>query len=227
MKEVNAKSCAREQELVGFIYGELNEVEARGFQRHLNECVSCSREIASLRDVREAVVGWRNESLGAIGVAAKESPAPAIQRRPNALAAIRAFVNLSPLWLKGAVAFATLVICALAAIGVARLRNNQPQVIVAVPAQPAERSQHEIDAIVKQRVSEQLAQIKQSENLTNNNGNQRFSAPPVQRVSARIPAYSARRPLSKTERQQLAADLRLLSSNNETDVDLLEDRINQ
>src|ERR1051325_419994 len=219
MEEINARSCAREHELVGFIYGELNEVEARGFQRHLNKCVSCSTEIASLRDVRQAVVGWRNESLGAIGVTAT----PAMQRQPSALAAIRAFLKLSPLWLKGAVAFATIV---LAAIGVARLRNNQPQVMVAVPAPPAQRSQEPIDAIVKQRVAEQLAQIKQSETLTNRNTDESFSAR-VQRVSARAPVYSARRPLSKTERQQLAADLRLLSSNNDNDVDLLEDRINQ
>ena len=229
MKEMNDQSCAREHELVGFIYGELNEVEARGFQRHLNECVSCSTEIASLRDVREAVVGWRNESLGAIGVAAKESPAPAIQRRPSALAAIRAFVNLSPLWMKGAVAFATIVICVLAVIGVARLRRNQPQVTVAGAAQtaPSQKESDEIEAIVKQRVSEKLAEIRRSDESRNvATNNQRVSAP-IQRVSARTPVYSARRPLSKTERQQLAADLRLLSPNNDSDVDLLEDRINQ
>jgi hypothetical protein len=223
MKEVNDQSCAREHELVGFIYGELNEVDARGFQHHLNQCAACSKEISNFRDVREAVVDWRNASLGAIGRSAKESPAPVIQRKPSAVAAIREFLNLSPLWMKGAVAFATIVICVLAVIGVGRLRNTQPQVIVAEAAP----SQKEIDAIVKQRVSEKLAEIRQSEESQNvATDNQRLTAP-IQRVSARTSVYSARRPLSKTERQQLAADLRLLSSNNDNDVDLLEDRINQ
>jgi hypothetical protein len=226
MKEVNAESCAREQELVGFIYGELNEVEARGFQRHLNECAACSTEISNFKDVRETVVDWRNVSLGAIGVSAQGSPAPGIQRKPSALAAIREFLNLSPLWMKAAVAFATIVICVLAAIGVARLRNNQPQVIVARAAE-ATPSQQEIDAIVKQRVSEKLAEIKRSEESQNVATDDQSLSAPIQRVSARNPVYSTRRPLSKTERQQLAADLRLLSSNNDNDVDLLEDRINQ
>src|SRR6185503_6197720 len=227
MKEVNAESCAREHELVGFIYGELNETEARGFQRHLNECAACSTEISNFSNVREAVIDWRNASLVAIGMAAKESPAWAIQRKPSAVAAIREFLSLSPLWMKGAVAFAAIIVCMLAVIGVARLRTNQQPVIVAGPAQPLKPSQKEIDAIVKERVAEKLAEIKRSEELQDVViNNQRVSAP-IQRVSARTPVYSARRPLSKTERQQLAADLRLLSSNNDNDVDLLEDRINQ
>jgi len=227
MKEVNHQSCAREDELLGFIYGELNEAEARGFQHHLNECVACSTEVSHFSNVREAVIDWRNASLGAIGMAAKESPAWAIQRKPSAVAAIREFLNLSPLWMKGAVAFATVIVCVLAVIGMARLRNNQPPLIVAGPAQPLKPSQEEIDAIVKQRVSEKLAEIRQSEKSQNVAvNNPRFSAP-IQRVSGRTPVYSARRPLSKTERQQLAADLRLVSSNNDNDVDLLEDRINQ
>src|SRR4029079_7161719 len=150
MKEVNNQSCGREDELLGFIYGELNEAEARGFQRHLNECVACSTEVSHFSNVREAVIDWRNASLGLIGMAAKESPAWAIQRKPSAVAAIREFLNLSPLWMKGALAFATIIVCVLAVIGVARLRNTQPQVIVAGPAQPS-RSQDEIEALVKQR----------------------------------------------------------------------------
>jgi hypothetical protein len=44
---------------------------------------------------------------------------------------------------------------------------------------------------------------------------------------ADVPNQKSRRPLSKTEREQLAADLRLTSAKNDSDLDLLEDRINQ
>jgi len=37
----------------------------------------------------------------------------------------------------------------------------------------------------------------------------------------------ARRPLSKSEREELAADLRLISGKSDSEIDLLGDRINQ
>jgi len=46
-------------------------------------------------------------------------------------------------------------------------------------------------------------------------------------VAFNLSNQKARRPLSKTEREQLAADLRLISVKSESDLDLLDDRINQ
>lgn len=235
MKEAKENSCEREQDLIGFMYQELNEVEELAFQRHLKECASCRTELSSFRDVRESVITWRNESLAKVGLSANSaisSSAPLIERKRSALAAVREFLNLSPLWMKGAVAFAAVLFCLLAVIAVARLRQNQPAVIAAAPAQPAQ-FQEEIEAIVRQRVQEELERIKNSSSsemvATADDPNQ---TPRVQkRVSKNFGgsnlSYSARRPLSKTERQQLATDLRLLSSNSDSDLDLLQDRINQ
>jgi hypothetical protein len=234
MKEANSQGCAREQELIGFVYGELNEVERLAFQHHIDECASCNAELSGFRNVRESVVAWRNESLGSIGLLVHPVPsrAPLSQQRRSALAAVREFLNLSPLWMKGAVAFAAVVFCVLAAMAVARLRDKQPVIMVAAPAQSI-HSQQQIDAIVKQRVQEELELIKNSRTTD-------FVASAEDRIpSKRVlkrgtknpgdnsPGFSARRPLSKTEREQLAVDLRLLSSNNDSDLDLLQDRINQ
>jgi hypothetical protein len=234
MKEANSDSCAREQELIGFVYGELNEVERLAFQHHLNECASCSAELSGLRDVRKSVVAWRNESLDSIGLSVHALPSLARlpQQKHSAIAAVREFLNLSPLWMKGAVAFATVVFCVLAVMAVARLRDKQPVIIVAGPDQSI-HSEQEIEAIVKHRVQEELARIKNSEttDIVASTQDRSPYKPVLKRGSKNIRdndfGYSARRPLSKTEREQLAADLRLLSSNNDSDLDLLQDRINQ
>ena len=233
MKEANGQSCAREHELIGFLYGELNEVETLAFQRHLNQCRGCSMEVSGFRGVRESVVAWRNESLGKVNLSegsARFSPAPLVQGKRSALAAMREFLNLSPLWMKGAVAFAAVVFCVLAIMAAAGLRDKQPVVVVAGPTQPI-RSQEEIEAIVNRRVQDELARLKQPGSpeaavAVTNDSNQ-MSRRPGKRTGANSPVYSARRPLSKTEREQLAADLRLLSSSNDTDFDLLQDTINQ
>ena len=233
MKEANSQSCAREHELIGFLYGELDEVERLAFQHHLNQCGSCSAELSGFRNVRESVVAWRNESLGNVNLSARSerfSPAPLVQRKRSALAAMREFLNLSPLWMKGAVAFAAVVFCVLAIMAVARLRDKQPVVVVAGPTQPS-HSQEEIEAIVNRRVQDVLARLKQPSSteatLPVANDSNQLSKRAGKRTGANNPVYSARRPLSKTERAQLAADLRLLSSNNDSDLDLLQDRINQ
>lgn len=234
MKETNEPSCGREQELMGFLYRELTEGEALAFQRHLNECTTCRTELSSFTDVRESVGSWRDESLINVGLPARSlssSPASQVEPTRSALAAVRAFLNLSPLWMKGAVTFAAVVLCVLAVIGVSRLRQNQPIVTVAAPAQPVQ-SQQEIEAIVKQRVQDEVERIRNSktsqllatsEDVTHS---QRAPKRVIRSVGSSI-NYSARRPLSKTERQQLASDLRLLSANNDSDLDLLQDRINQ
>ncbi|HUS10079.1 MAG TPA: zf-HC2 domain-containing protein [Pyrinomonadaceae bacterium] len=233
MKEANGQSCAREHELIGFLYGELNEVETLAFQRHLNQCPGCSMEVSGFRGVRESVVAWRNESLGKVNLSehsARFSPAPLVRRNRSALAAMREFLNLSPLWMKGAVAFAAVVFCVLAIMAVAGLRDKPPVVVVAGPT-PAIHSQEEIDAIVNRRVQDELARLKQPRSseatVAVTNDSTQVLSRAGRGTGAHGAVYSARRPLSKTEREQLAADLRLLSSNNDSDLELLQDTINQ
>ncbi len=234
MKEVNALNCGRENDLIDFLYGELNGVEAQAFQRHLRDCASCNAESAALRDVRESVVTWRNESLGAISPAITESAGARVgQQKPSALAAVREFFNLAPLWMKGAVAFASVLFCLFAGLAIAHLQDQRP--VATVTNQGSNANWEQLNALVEQRVQEELQRLKNSSEKTPTGPNVVSASDPTprQRVANRgslasnVPSQKARRPLSKTEREQLATDLRLTSAKNDSDLDLLDDRINQ
>jgi anti-sigma factor RsiW len=239
MKEkVNAPNCGRESELIAFLYGELDHGETENFQRHLIECAECRTEIEGLRDVRESVVLWRNESLGGVtspsGVA-NSSVALVDQRRPSALAALRQFFDLSPLWMRGAVVFASLLFCLFAGLAVARLRESPPAPVAANP-NSGQYSEQEMKAMIDRRVQEELQRIK-------NSPEQLAASVAVSSVTRHIPGgqslkrnievaggapfQKARRPLTKSEREQLAADLRLVSAKSDSELDLLDDRINK
>ena len=231
MKEVNAPNCGRENDLIGFLYGELDEIETQAFQRHLHECAACGVELAGFGTVREAVVAWRNESLGTIGLTAQTTGSS--RTRPSAIAALREFFKLSPLWLKGALAFAAILFCVFGGLTLARLRDKPPVGVVAGPG--ATNSPQELRALVDQGVHAELKRIKASEAqsaalLPANDAPQKS---PVKRMVNRgneVAVNSSqrlRRPLSRTEREQLAADLRLVSAKGDSDLHLLDDTINR
>ena len=237
MKEVNVPRCGREDDLVSFLYGELNEVEASTFQRHLHECAVCRTMNAGLREVRESVVNWRNESLGSVGVPAQVAdsyPFPVPTVKPSAVAAWREFFKLSPLWLRGALVFASILFCVLVGLAVRSYRDQHERAPAVV--RNSGYTQQQVDALVERRVREEVARVQNAKESTS------AAAPIVARstnagsdhrtinhanVAGNDPIQRARRPLSKTEREQLAADLRLVSSKNESELDLLDDRINQ
>lgn len=228
---MDALICGRENDLVSFLYGELNEVEVIAFERHRQQCAACNTELAAFGPVRESVVAWRNESLGRIGLPSQpgdSSPTAAARARPSAVAALREFFNLSPLWMKGAVAFAAVLFCVFAGLALAHLRDKAPSVVVVTPiANPI--SSQEFNAQVDKRVQEELNQIKKSsEQLVSSPVASKDSAQknPGKRIPSSTEVALKRRPLSKTEREQLAADLRLVTA-NDSDLDLLDDRINQ
>jgi hypothetical protein len=155
--------------------------------------------------------------------------------KPSAIAAWREFFNLAPLWMKGAVAFASILFCLFAGLAVARLRTVPPAVVAETPGKIVS-SEEQVNAIVQRRVQEELARIKNStaappdsvvagEKTTHRHSGQRVTA--HTEVVSNNPTQKARRPLSKTEREQLASDLRLVSARNDGEVDLLDDGINQ
>jgi hypothetical protein len=237
MKEVNALNCERENDLIAFLYGELNDSEARTFQSHMRNCVSCNAELAAFRDIRESVVAWRNESLGGVITfpIAESVVLRAEHEKPSALAALREFFNLSPLWMKGALAFASVLFCLFAVLAIARLRDKPPATTATNQGSDV-NSQQEFNALVERRVQEELQRRKNSPEKAPTLPDVANAADrtPRQRVANRgnsialnAPNQKARRPLSKSEREQLAADLRLISGKNDSDLDLLDDRINQ
>jgi anti-sigma factor RsiW len=236
MREIDVPTCGRENDLVGFLYGELNEVESLAFERHLNDCATCHTELQGFGAVRESVVAWRNESLARVGLpvqVADSAPTVAAPAGRSAIAALREFFNLSPLWMKGAVAFGAILFCVFAGLAVARLQNKQPPTAVINPPTHSQ-STEEVNALVDRRVKEELKRIKDAEQPTSPPITAQNLAPtnPRERIAHRPNVettlnHSARRPLSKTEREQLAADLRLVTAKSENDLNLLGDTINQ
>ena len=212
----NSPSCERASDLIAFLYDEATESEARDFKLHVQECSSCRDELASFGFVRESIVAWRDEALSGF----VSSPLPAKARAKSALAALRQFFDLSPLWLKAASGFAVLAFCALAVLAFIRLQPKEPAVTVKDPN--AIYSQEDVDRLVNQALAKQAfgtPKAPKPEVIA--------KAPKPKNVATSTQMAKNRRPLSRSERDQLAADLRLLSTQDDLRLNLLGDRINQ
>ena len=196
----NSPACERASELIAFVYNETSESEARDFELHLKQCSDCREEVASFGLVRESIVAWRDEALS--GFVAQ--PLMAGPGKKSALAAFRQFFDLSPLWLKVASGFAVLSFCVLAALAFFNLQTEQPLVTRTTPEKTY--TEPEAERTVKEAV------VKHEEPLK----------PP--RITRKKTDLRGRRPLSRAERDQLAADLRLTTDDS---LNLLSDRINQ
>ena len=225
---IEALSCERGDDLVSFLYHELSEREARDFEGHLSACSTCAHELESFREIRGGVVAWREQTLGLSFVAAPDSLPVGQYGKPSALAAIRQFFALSPVWLKGAVAFASILFVAALALLVMNLNTT-----AAIPAVAVERhySEAELRAKIEEAVQARLNELKSAPEhsavgaVTLTPDLVLHSKPKLRPAGA--VANTRRAPLTKSEREQLAADLRLISSNEDSDLELWSEQINR
>ena len=213
----NNRGCERASDLIAFVYNEAGESEARDFELHMKQCSNCREEVASFGLVRDSITAWKHEALA--GFVATPPAA-----RKSALAALRQFFDLSPLWLKSATAFAVVTFCVLVVLAIVKLQNPQPVLMTATPG--AIYTERDVNRIV----SEALAKRENTKPpvatplvVVNSPKPRRI----VERIAEPSHVAKSRRPLSRTEREQLAADLRLLSTHDDASLNLLGDRINQ
>jgi hypothetical protein len=225
--------CERAGDLVGFLYGELSDWEARKFERHMQDCAACKTDYAAFGQLRQSIVAWRDEALGLGGERLPASTVPTQQRRPSALGALREFFNLSPLWMKGMAAFASVLFCVFATLAVAHL-IEKPRQSILQGGDAKVYSTSEFEARLNQLVQKKMEELKANQIGGTNN-------PPTAPLTPKVVKHQAtgassesannsqrlRRPLSRQERQELAAGLRLLSSKDENDLDLGSDVNNQ
>jgi hypothetical protein len=137
--------------------------------------------------------------------------------------------------MKGAVAFASLLFVIFAGLAVTRLPEAPKTTVPTISAVDSSTtySEQQLKAIVERRVQDELLRLKQStDQLATTQGvSERLTGGVAVRRMTRNDVVTSssptRRPLSKVEREQLAADLRLVAVNNDGDLDLLDDRINQ
>jgi anti-sigma factor RsiW len=204
----NSPVCERSSDLMAFLYNEMSATESRQFQSHLQTCSNCREEAAAFGLVRESIVSWRDEVLTGF-VPSTSTPA-----RKSALAAFRQFFDLSPLWLKGATAFSVLTFCVLVVLAFVNFKKQD----TVATKNDAGYTQEEVDRFVKEALAQQQPPV---ETVPKTSITLRPSRPPKP-VKQR---FANRRPLSRAEREQLAADLRLLPTDD--DLNLPGDRINQ
>ncbi|PWT94138.1 MAG: hypothetical protein C5B55_03175 [Blastocatellia bacterium] len=222
MKELtDSPMCELASGLISFVYDELSPAEMQAFKVHLNTCQTCAADLDSFGDMRTAISQWRYESLTGMSPA-QEAAVPVNARRKSAVAALREFFDLSPLWLKG-LSFAGLLLCALAVVAIIRLQ--QPVSVVQNKQPDKTYSEAQVKELIAKALAEQEA--KNTTTIQNSKASEEIVPEKKLRRSDSPPEVArSRRPLSRAEREQLAADLRL-SNSREEGVILISDRINE
>ena len=236
MRNMNERPvCHRAEDLVTYLYGEASEVDSRDFADHLQQCDACQVEFGVFQQVHDSVLVWRNEALGsafspAAPTHAAVDSAQFVQhkRKLSAIEALREFFSVSPLWLRGATAFAALLLCVLAVLAISRSWNKPVQVVN--NAREPMYSQQQFEQAVQQRVDEKLAQLNirqtppKDEVPTPGKSGDGGTRVAVNRVK---PKTQRPRGLSRQEREQLAADLRLIPRDDDELPFILSDEPNQ
>jgi hypothetical protein len=222
------QKCIRAGDLVSWLYSESDPDEARSFQQHLQSCHECRKDAETLRGVRQSIVRWRDNSLGAF--TSMPATRPVIRQR-SASAAIKEFFALSPLWMRGAVGFASILFCILVVLTVVRMRET-PQTLTSMA--PSHNEQ-EISTLVEERAQQRLRELQANLDKRtvsrNSISNPQVVAKPTTAghrtavpAAANLPART-RRPLTREERLQLAADLRLIEEPEPVELELISDRL--
>ena len=224
----NLTTCERAGDLVSVLYGEATEREQREFELHTKQCGNCRAEFAAFAQVRESIGEWRDEALSGF----VSSPMVAAPPRKSALAALRQFFDLSPWWMKGAVGFAAVAFCVLVVLVLGRFSSSPRSVQVAAGNPAAVYTQEDVNRAVTDALAKQeaLAQKERDQRDLEAREQRVIEAPkPVVTVSSAGSKSSAlakstrapheRRPFSRAERDQLAAELRLVSGSDESDPD--------
>ncbi len=223
MKNMNERPvCHRAEDLVTYLYGEATAEEARDFSAHMHQCDACRAEFTVFHQVHDSIVTWRNQAIGSVvQVPQITSAASAVvatdefvqpERKLSALAALREFFSVSPLWLRGATAFAGLLLCALIVFAVSR--TWQQPVITA-----RDDDKKYTEAQFQEAVRKQVEQVAKS----SDDKREQVSTPANEEVQ-RQPQVATHRPrprtqpsnkLTREQREQLAADLGLIPRREE------------
>jgi hypothetical protein len=225
--------CERGNDLIAFLYGEMDESASQDFEGHLLSCNECESELGDFRQIRSSVVSWRQESLGG-APATSVSVSPIAARtsdlsQPSAIAAIRRFFDLSPLWMKGALAFASIMFCLVSVIALTHLFEKPKPVVAEDQKRYSDKElQAKIDDALKVGLQNRETPKPTPPPSTAANNTQKAPGRAVQQSSERETNPKVRRaPLTKSEREQLAADLRLIVPQDESDLDVWSDGSNQ
>lgn len=225
--------CHRAEDLVTYLYGEASQTERLDFQEHMHQCDACRTEFGLFNQVHDSIVTWRNEALGTSFAPALASE-PQVETTPlrcreskvSAMAALREFFSVSPLWLRGATAFAGLLLCALVVLTVSKTWQRPPAVTSRNDAEVIKKS--DFEAAVAREVEARIQRLQKASTPEKNEFIPPEKAMPRDET-ARVRSSSKPRvkALSKEESVQLAADLRLIPMDDDEQLFGIVDQPNQ
>jgi hypothetical protein len=241
MPNINERPvCHRAEDLVTYLYGEAGETDARDFTEHLQQCDACRSEFGVFQQVHNSILLWRNEALGSAFSPTAVSTESAVhstqfvqpERRLPAFAALREFFSVSPLWLRAATVFGALLLCVLAGLTISR-SLDKPAQLASTETGP-KYSQQDFDRAVQKRVDQKIAEIRLQQSSPKVDDNAPGTTKPAENtdrpqlaVNRVQPKTSRPRGLSRQEREQLAADLRLIPRDDDELPFVLSDEPNQ
>ncbi len=130
--ETNYNSpCSFAEEIVEYIYDEMNGETKVKFETHLAKCNSCADELTGFGIVRSQVSDWKLKEFSPMTTPTVKLPivqtVENTQVKRRWFESFRNLVMLSPAWMTQTAAFATLAIC----FGLAYLAFNYQKPIVA------------------------------------------------------------------------------------------------
>ena len=228
-KTPGAPICERGTDLIALLYGELDDESARDLNSHLLSCQECTAELSAFKEIRSSVGAWRQATVGAtapVSLASSNVDAQASgSRQPSAIAAVRKFWELSPLWMRGSLAFAAVLLCIVSVIAVSHLFEKDTPINLATEKRYSEKElQVKIEEALKAGLSAQaVPESSPSSAIKNDSATSKKKS--VNRSADRLATGTRvrRGPLTRAEREQLAADLRLTMSADDSELDLLDD----
>jgi hypothetical protein len=217
-QDLLTNECERQDELLSVLYGEASDEEMERFRNHRGECRSCMDTYNSFGAVRTSVRELRDRAL----VGFQQGSTVPLAQQKSARAALKAFFDLSPLWLKAGTALATAVLCV---FGFFAFRQKSVPMVSSRVTEPglttdkvySEAEFREAVAKAVDEASNRAPSVTQPKGPGDHLSANANSSSPVK----------SRRPLSRNEREQLAADLRLVNKSDDDGLELLSDRINR
>ena len=240
--------CVRAEDMVAYLYDEADTTAAQSFEAHAQDCASCRTELAQFRQVRVSIGEWRQQALGSLATTALATNAPANlepvrvvpERKPSALAAIREFFSLSPMWMRAATAALGVVFCALIILTIAHY-NEQPKTVIVKEFVPVKPTQEELVIIAKEQ-SKDKNQIEVTAPKDNSSIEAVSAAGPQKNYRA-VPkdkrilrqegtnrpnlASTPKVKISPQESREIEHDLRLASYDEDEDLPRLSDLIDE
>lgn len=92
LNSLNDGGCGRKEDLVTYLYGEVNATERASFERHMDDCDACHNELTAFGRVRRDLDAWQ------LGPLAR----PEIALRRSRLDLLRELIGMFPVWIRGA-----------------------------------------------------------------------------------------------------------------------------